>query len=59
MGKIEQQTWSIPPPLCGGGRLPARSGGSRVGVLLLKFTFNVRPPPGSLREPTSPFQGEV
>ncbi len=43
-------------PLKGGGRPPKRSEGGRVGV---HFTPSQRPPPGSLRSPTSPFQGEV
>jgi hypothetical protein len=43
-------------PLKGGGRSSSRSDGNRVGVNLGEES---RPPPGSLRSPTSPLQGEV
>jgi len=43
------------PPLQGEGRSPQRSEGERGGVLCGAAS----PPPGALRAPTSPLQGEV
>jgi hypothetical protein len=53
-GFVARRSGNIPPPERGRST-PERSEGSRVGVSNAAYG----PPPGSLREPTSPFQGEV
>jgi urease accessory protein len=51
---VAQTSGNLPPPERGRST-DERSEGSRVGVR----NRALRPPPGSLREPTSPFLGEV